>query len=288
MPTKRAAPAVAGIGNKIVAVGGVSESQAPLEAIEIYDLTEKKWTAADPLGEKLLGISCIFRENKAYFMGGMSADTNPSDLFVELDLATNKWQKLTPLLTPRYATFPFLIQDKLYLLGGRQGKIPTTACEVYDFSTKKWSKFQDIPSKRVFAMYAASDSHIFSVGGLLQPASDGFSDVCEVFSIEKEEWTTCKPMPTKRGDFAVGIIGGKMICAGGLGNDGKPLNTTEAFDVSSNTWTSLADMPSSHCSCSYITYQGRLYFDNKLYLTSSILFLNFIVNTVNIELYFIK
>lgn len=27
----------------------------------------------------------------------------------------------------------------------------------------------------------------------------------------------CKPMPTKRGDFAVGVIGGKLVCAGGLG-----------------------------------------------------------------------
>lgn len=61
MPTKRAAPAVAGIGNKIVAVGGVSESQNPLDAIEVYDITEKKWTTLDPLGEKLLGIACVIR-----------------------------------------------------------------------------------------------------------------------------------------------------------------------------------------------------------------------------------
>uniref|UniRef100_A0A2C9M7X2 Uncharacterized protein n=1 Tax=Biomphalaria glabrata TaxID=6526 RepID=A0A2C9M7X2_BIOGL len=71
------------------------------------------------------------------------------------------------------------------LVGGRQGKLPTTACEVYDFSTNKWTKLQDIPSKRVFAMYASTESHLFSVGGLLQPANLGFSDACEVFSIEK-------------------------------------------------------------------------------------------------------
>ena len=24
-------------------------------------------------------------------------------------------------------------------------------------------------------------------------------------------------MPTKRGDFAIGVVGGKLVCAGGLG-----------------------------------------------------------------------
>ena len=34
-------------------------------------------------------------------------------------------------------------------------------------------------------MYAATDTHIFSVGGLNQPASLGFSEVCEVYDIAK-------------------------------------------------------------------------------------------------------
>ena len=61
IPTKRAAPAVVASGTKIIAVGGVSESQHPLSAIEIYDIAEKKWTVVDPLGDKLLGISCVLR-----------------------------------------------------------------------------------------------------------------------------------------------------------------------------------------------------------------------------------
>ena len=32
-------------------------------------------------------------------------------------------------------------------------------------------------------MYAATDTHIFSIGGLNQPANLGFSDVCEVYDI---------------------------------------------------------------------------------------------------------
>ena len=48
--------------------------------------------------------------------------------------------------------------------GGRQGTLPVAAFEVFDFTEKKWRKLPDIPSKRVFAMYTHSDTHIFSLG----------------------------------------------------------------------------------------------------------------------------
>ena len=42
-------------------------------------------------------------------------------------------------------------------------------------------KLKEIPSKRVFAMYTASDDHIYSVAGLNADAKKGFSDVVEVY-----------------------------------------------------------------------------------------------------------
>ena len=62
--------------------------------------------------------------------------------------------------------------------------MPVAAFEVYDFETSRWRSLADIPSKRVFAVYACSDSHIFSVGGLQPDASQGFSDVTEVFDLD--------------------------------------------------------------------------------------------------------
>ena len=83
--------------------------------------------------------------------------------------------------------------------GGRQGKLPNTALECYDFTEDKWEKLPDIPSKRVFAMYTTTDKFIFSLGGLKQPATDGFSDACEVFDTEKSkynvQWNLCNPTP---------------------------------------------------------------------------------------------
>ena len=79
----------------------------------------------------------------------------------------------------------FLLFNFIYqILGGRQGKLPVTAFEMYDFETEKWITLHDIPSKRMFSLYAASNTHIYSVGGIKEDAREGFSDTCEVFSIE--------------------------------------------------------------------------------------------------------
>jgi len=84
----------------------------------------------------------------------------------------------------------------LLRVGGRQGKLPIAAFEVYEFETSRWRKLPDIPSKRVFALYAHSDTHIFSVGGLHQDPRHGFSDVTEVFDLDtgiiaRDEQRTC-------------------------------------------------------------------------------------------------
>ena len=65
--------------------------------------------------------------------------------------------------------------------------MPCLAFEVFDFFDEKWRKLPDVPSKRVFANYTATDKHILSLGGLIQPGNRGFSDACEVFDLEKGE-----------------------------------------------------------------------------------------------------
>nr|KAG5705559.1 hypothetical protein BaRGS_034757 [Batillaria attramentaria] len=188
-----------------------------------------KWESVTPMPTKRVFASpvvhdgnlyiiggCDASDNKVLVIGGMAVDTNPRDMFVEFDVEGNKWKKLPGIPTARYASSAFLIGDKLYVIGGRQGKLPTAAFEVYDFNEKKWTQLPDVPSKRVFAMYAATDTHIFSAGGLNQPASEGFSDACEVFDIATGEWKLGAKMPTKRGDFAIGVLDDRLVCAGGL------------------------------------------------------------------------
>ena len=68
MPTKRAGVAAVALGTKIIAIAGVSEAQTPLDAVEIYDTASKTWTAMEPLGEPLLGVSAVVRGRKCFYV----------------------------------------------------------------------------------------------------------------------------------------------------------------------------------------------------------------------------
>ena len=61
MPTKRAAPAIGVVGDKIIAIGGVGDVQQPVNAVEVYDIGEKKWKELENLPEGLLGISSVVK-----------------------------------------------------------------------------------------------------------------------------------------------------------------------------------------------------------------------------------
>ncbi|OWF35298.1 kelch domain-containing protein 8B-like [Mizuhopecten yessoensis] len=261
MPTKRAAPACGVVKDKIIAIGGVGISQSAVDAVEVYSIASKQWSKMESLVNPLLGLSLVIKDDLVYVVGGMSDDTNPSDSLLSYDVERNVWKNYARMNVPRYATFSFIVNGKLYVIGGRQGKIPSAAFECYDFEQNKWEQLANIPgmTKRVFAMYAAADKYIFSIGGLNQPATLGFSSAMELFNTETKQWEGAPDMKIKRGDFAVGVVGTRIICAGGLGNQGKPLNSVEAFDWGSKQWSEITDLPSSHCSCAHIMLNGRLH-----------------------------
>ena len=55
-------------------------------------------------------------------------------------------------------------------------------------------------------------------------------------------WTAKAPMPTARGNLAVGVVNGILYAVGGTIGNGLPLNTVEAYDPATNTWTARAPM----------------------------------------------
>jgi N-acetylneuraminic acid mutarotase len=59
--------------------------------------------------------------------------------------------------------------------------------------------------------------------------------------ISRSGWQPGSPMTTVRYHMASGLIGGKLVTAGGISQ--RLHNETEAYDPATGTWTSLAPMP---------------------------------------------
>ena len=43
------------------------------------------------------------------------------------------------------------------------------------------------------------------------------------------------------------------------GNQGKPLESVEIYDIEKDEWTSGKEMPVAHCSCAYIVHESKLH-----------------------------
>uniref|UniRef100_UPI00398EE0BD kelch domain-containing protein 8B-like isoform X3 n=1 Tax=Pristiophorus japonicus TaxID=55135 RepID=UPI00398EE0BD len=207
-------------------------------------------------------------DGRVYALGGMGSDAAPQALVRVYDPARDHWQPLPPMPTPQYAASAFLKGNKIYVLGGRQGKLPVTAFEALDLETKSWTKYPSIPSRRAFANCAMTEKCFYSLGGLQQPGPHNFYsrphfvNTVEVFDIEQGNWTKqsrSTRMREKRADFSVGHIGGRVIAAGGLGNQPVPLGSVEGFNPTKRKWESLPAMNTPRCSCASLQIDNMLF-----------------------------
>ncbi|XP_072137017.1 kelch domain-containing protein 8B isoform X1 [Mobula birostris] len=268
MPTPRAGAAAVILNKQVLIIGGMNEDQCPLGSVDIFNLDEGKWEKRTPLGQPSMGITAVKKDGRVYALGGMGPDAAPQALVCVYDPASDHWQPLPSMLTPQYAASAYLKGNKIFVLGGRQGKLPVTAFEAFDLETKSWTKYPSIPSRRAFANCAMTEKCFYSMGGLQQPGPHNFYsrphfvNTVEEFDMEQGNWL--KPsrstrMREKRADFSVGHVGGRMVAAGGLGNQPVPLGSVEGFNPIKRKWESLPAMNVPRCSCASLQTDNMLF-----------------------------
>jgi len=76
---------------------------------------------------------------------------------------------------------------------------------------------------------------------------DGFVGVNERYDPKTNRWTTLKPMPTPRANFAIFAYEDKIYCVGGefLNGPGtyKRYSVIEVYDIATNRWSTKKDAP---------------------------------------------
>ncbi|NWR39278.1 KLD8A protein, partial [Tachuris rubrigastra] len=282
MPTARAGVAVTTLGKRIMVVGGVGANQLPLKVVEMYNIDEGKWKKRSSLREAAMGISVTAKGKgggtchgaggsgrvgtnyRVYAAGGMGADLRPHNFLQHYDMLKDIWVSLAAMPTPRYAATSFLRGTKIYVLGGRQSKYAVNAFEVFDTDTRSWTKFPNIPNKRAFSSFVPTEDKLFSLGGLRQGRlyrQPKFMRTVDVFDMEQGGWMKMERscyLKKRRADFVAGYLKGRVVVAGGLGNQPTVLESAEAFHPEKNKWESLPPMPTPRCACSSIVVQNCL------------------------------
>ena len=106
------------------------------------------------------------------------------------------------------------------------------------------------------------DDKLYIIGGF--QSYDSSSATMDMYDPETGEWSSLKNMPTHRGILACAAIDEKIYVMGGIqGTNGyldyTGLKTTEMYNTSNDTWTKMADSPTSRWGPSAIAANGKIY-----------------------------
>jgi N-acetylneuraminic acid mutarotase len=138
-----------------------------------------------------------------------------------------------------------VVDGKIYVAGGR----PPAGADfaVYDPAADSWTVLPSLPTQRNHLAVAAIDGKIYVAGGRF---GGGFNSertaALELYDPATNTWTARASMLGPRGGVASVEANGCLFVIGGEGNYADPRGLSdqnEAYDPRTDTWTSLAPMP---------------------------------------------
>jgi hypothetical protein len=147
---------------------------------------------------------------------------------------------------------------KIYVAGGIHAGTTVGWFDVYDPATNTWASLPDLPHRRDHFQAAVLNGRLWAIGGRISSSSTrvGYN---EAFDLTTQKWLTgFAPLPTLRGGFATAVFGTEIALIGGEGG-GSTFNTVEAYNTASNTWRTLAPMPTARHGIEAAVLNGSAY-----------------------------
>lgn len=140
----------------------------------------------------------------------------------------------------------------------------TRVTRLYDTQTDTWSIGARAPqpprSEPAAAVHGAS---MYVLGGRRANVLGAF----DRYSVKADGWTSLPDLPTPRAGLAAAVvdraiyaIGGRVQPAGPCSQEaGGQLSTVERFDLTTETWTTVASLPRARSDLAAVALGGRIY-----------------------------
>jgi len=177
-------------------------------------------------------------------------------------VAKAQWTMVPPMPTARWTQTAVAGLDcTIYVIGGFDNIAYLATVEAYDPLTQTWTTRAPMPTGRANPAAArANDGRIFVFGGRNGSAS---LNVVEAYDPSSNTWATMAPMPTRRtGPGAAAAYNGMIYVIGGsqVGFPEVWVRTVEAYDPLSNTWATVAPLPTARSHfAAVLGMDGRIY-----------------------------
>ena len=239
-PTKRQEVAYVQVDGLFYLAGGSTQQ-------EVYNPATDTWRTVKPLPRKLDHIQSVAIDGKIYYIGGLAGWPKPSvDTVYIYDPERDSFTQGAPMPEgrDRGAGGVAVYDGRIYYAGGLHDGKAVAWFDVYDPARGSWSTLEDMPTPRDHFQGAVVGGTFYAIGGR-DTTINATVSVVEAYDFSKKTWSTLDTdLPTPRGGFATAVLGDEIFTIGGEGG-GKAYDEVEAYNPTTNTWRTLAPMPTA-------------------------------------------
>jgi serine/threonine protein kinase/N-acetylneuraminic acid mutarotase len=152
------------------------------------------------------------------------------------------WKPITNARVAREATATTQADGTIWIYGGlgSDGRV-SGRHEGYDPAIDNWKGGDDLPVPVQHAMSVTWQGTPVVLGGWRAEGANTEIATDKVWRVVNSRWVELPPLLQPRAAGAAAVVGDRLVVTGGVGANGRLLNTTEVFD--GNSWKLGAEMP---------------------------------------------
>jgi lysophospholipase L1-like esterase/N-acetylneuraminic acid mutarotase len=230
-------------------------------AHEVYNPATDSWSNVAPLPVALDHVQAVEVSGKIYYIGGLTGWPGPHVNTVYIyDPVTNSFTQGAPMPRGRGAGGVAVHQGKIYYAGGLHDGVAVPWFDVYDPAANSWTQLPDMPTARDHFHGAVVNGKFYAIGGRKsEVGNNATTKVNEAYNFSTGQWQTgFAPLPTARGGFAAPVHDDEIFIIGGEGG-GIAHSKVEAYNTSTNSWRTLAPMPTARHGIQAAVCNGGFY-----------------------------
>jgi hypothetical protein len=197
----------------------------------------------------------------AFVMSGRKISGTLSGM-EQYDVSSGQWSAVATMSTARHSFGACVLAGELYVTGGfNTDDVVLSSVEKYSPLSDKWSAVVPLPKGRGNHDTVAVGSAMYVLGGVLRNGGRIIASTLK-FDTTQGTWSEVAPMPEAREHFASCAMGSDIYIFGGHDDDHideEPQDAVFKYDTETNTWSTLAPMPSSCAGNNASVLDGLIY-----------------------------
>lgn len=202
------------------------------------------WRTLPPAPTARTEVTAATDGERILVVGGFDGSGDTISTVEIFDPATETWSSGPDLPVAVNHAMAAFLGGTFYVVGGYTGPgLSNPSQGVFGLRDDHWEELDPLPEPRAAGGAAAADGLLHIVGGV---GPRGLADAAFVLDPARGRWETLEGPPTARQHLGVAGFEDQVFVVGGrTGGIGSNLQVAEGYDIASEQWQGLADMPTA-------------------------------------------